>query len=594
MFDLLARIGTLNIRKQLTQPAMLPSGADDSTEQALNTPLPQRPVVTGDTAARLPRWALLLMCVVFALPGMWSRDPWKGTEALTFGHMMGWGSDLPDSPFAGFNLAHTLGGLSMALLGGTLGTANASRLPFVLLLLGTFAVIWYACYHLARHEPLQPAALPFGGQPHPVDYARALADGSLLGLIACLGLIDRGHQAIPEVGQMFAVALLLYGLASHAARANANVSAACVVAGLLLVAAFGAPGVAATLGLVLAALVWLQSADAVPSRKMLAGALLAAALACLVTWGLKGRMLGPPSLNPLRFANLLVWYWWPLWLVAGYALYKRRQELLHYTSNWHVSAPLVMALVAALASLFSATADASLLLSLPPLTLLAATGLPHLKRGPLAAIDWFAVALFTVLAVFLWVMWLAAQTGWPAQPAANIEKLYPGYKIAGAWPLQPWAAALAAVATLGWFALVAWRTSRQRKPLWKGMVLTAGGVSLVWVLLQLLGSPMLQYTRSYAPVARSVAASLPAGECIVAAPVLDSQRVLIRHLAGVALAPASKPCNFALVQHAAAESATGMLNASDWQLLWSGRRPSERDETFSLYKRIAPLPRPSQ
>ena len=73
---------------------------------------------------------------------------------------------------------------------------------------------WYATYHLARTEAAQPLPFAFGGEATPVDYARAIADGALLALIATLGLLQLGHETTPELAQLASVALFLYALAA--------------------------------------------------------------------------------------------------------------------------------------------------------------------------------------------------------------------------------------------------------------------------------------------------------------------------------------------------------------------------------------------
>ena len=53
-----------------------------------------------------------------------------------------------------------------------------------------------------------------GGEARPRDYARTLADGAVLALLATLGLARAGHETTPAVVQLCAQALLLYGLAA--------------------------------------------------------------------------------------------------------------------------------------------------------------------------------------------------------------------------------------------------------------------------------------------------------------------------------------------------------------------------------------------
>ena len=63
------------------------------------------------------------------------------------------------------------------------------------------------------------------------------------------------------------------------------------------------------------------------------------------------------------------------------------------------------------------------MLALPPLAVLAAFALPTLQRSTAAAIDWFSVFFFTHRACDrIWVIYVAMQTGVPAQPAANVAQ----------------------------------------------------------------------------------------------------------------------------------------------------------------------------
>lgn len=66
--------------------------------------------------------------------------------------------------------------------------------------------------------------------------------------------------------------------------------------------------------------------------------------------------------------------------------------------------------------------DRTLLLALPALATLAAFALPTLKRQVLALIDWFALLFFSTSALTIWVIWIAMQTGFPPQPAANVAR----------------------------------------------------------------------------------------------------------------------------------------------------------------------------
>ena len=84
--------------------------------------------------------------------------------------------------------------------GSRLTSRHAS--PSSLLLALTLLATWYGVYLLARSPRAQPVAFAFGGEAKPKDYARAMADGGLLALIACLGLAQLSHETTPALAQV--------------------------------------------------------------------------------------------------------------------------------------------------------------------------------------------------------------------------------------------------------------------------------------------------------------------------------------------------------------------------------------------------------
>jgi ribosomal protein L31 len=108
---------------------------------------------------------------------------------------------------------------------GWLDPPLAARLPFALLLVLVLVLTWYATYHLARTDAAQPLPFAFGGEADPVDYARAMADGALLALIATLGLLQLGHETTPELVQLAAGGLFcLWALAAAPFRPGPRVA----------------------------------------------------------------------------------------------------------------------------------------------------------------------------------------------------------------------------------------------------------------------------------------------------------------------------------------------------------------------------------
>ena len=118
--------------------------------------------------------------------------------------------------------------------------ALAARVPFALLLALTLAATWYAIYYLARTDAAQPVPFAFGGEASPIDYARAMADGALLALIACLGLPQLATRPRPRWRSCACVALCFYahGGARRIRRWRPSLA---VLAGLPALAASGAP-----------------------------------------------------------------------------------------------------------------------------------------------------------------------------------------------------------------------------------------------------------------------------------------------------------------------------------------------------------------
>ncbi len=481
-------------------------------------------VVTQRGARRLPRLLLLLLCAAYLLPGLFGRDPWRSADVTAFGAMVAMAEgrtpwlapQLGGVPLDGALLPHWLGAAFIVAGKGWLDAELAARLAFALLLALTLALTWYSTFLLARTEAAQPVSFAFGGEADPVAYARAMADGSLLALMATLGLLQLGHETTPELAQLTAMSLALYALASAPFRVwRARVA---VLLALPLLAACGAPTVAAAAG-TLGALVCLRSRLLEVRRfaPWLLGALASSvALAtALDGWQWRADGIGLDDLPNL--ARQWLWFLWPAWPLALWTLWRWRRQLLYR----HVSVPLVFVLVALAANVAMGGSDRALLLGLPAMAVLAAFALPTLKRSASAAIDWFSMFFFTSVALFIWVMYAAMQTGFPAKPAANVAKLAPGFEA----PFSAWTLGLAAAGTLAWVAVVRWRTGRHQEALWKSLVLPAAGVAVCWLLLMTLWLAPLDHARSARPLVERLAPHVPPGTSCIAAPGVSPANV---------------------------------------------------------------------
>jgi hypothetical protein len=238
------------------------------------------------------------------------------------------------------------------------------------------------------------------------------------------------------------------------------------------------------------------------------------------------------------------------------------------------------------AALTTRPPERALLLALPPLATLAAFALPTLQRSVAALIDWFTLLFFTGCGLIIWVIWVAMQTGFPRQPAANVLRQAPGFEAS--FSIGTFLVALCA--TLVWAWLVKWRVGRHRAAIWKSLVLPAGGAALCWLLLMTLWMPLLDFVRSYKVVVRNVVAVVGQPACLQVLDLNREQIAAFQYHGSFVLKPASDPthCPWLLVNP---DSRTGLqkgASASQWRLQAVIRRPSEKADDVLLFRRVAP------
>jgi 4-amino-4-deoxy-L-arabinose transferase-like glycosyltransferase len=563
----------------------------------VNQPTPA--IVAQGAVRRLPRLALLLFCVAYVLPGFVGRVPWKEDDMTAFGYMAELargGTDwlapqlLGLPPAVDALMPYWLGAWAMQLAPSWLASDLAARIPFALLLTLTLFATWYGTYYLARSPQAQPVAFAFGGEALPPDYARAMADGGLLAFIACLGLAQLSHETTPALAQLCFTALLFYALAALPYRSLMPVVGA--VLGLAGLALSGAPALAVLFGGGGALIHWLdfhpEHEQAKPKALWSVGiALLTLLVALLASWlNLWRWRIELPQATWAEWrslARLLLWFTWPAWPLALWTFWRWRHQLIQSGApSRHLALPLWFASVAVGATLSTASADRSLLLALPALAALAAFALPTLKRSVSALIDWFTLLFFSGCSFIIWVVWIALQTGWPRQPAANVARLAPGFEHS--FSAIPFVIAIAA--TLAWAWLVKWRVGRHRAAIWKSLVLPAGGAALCWLLLMTLWLPLLDFGRSYAPLVQHTMAVLQQPDCVKAYGLSRGQIAAFQFHGRLTLKPfnANASCPWLLVNKDALLSPTGSADLHAWRLHSTMRHPSDRDEDVMIYK----------
>ncbi|HSI55755.1 MAG: hypothetical protein ACAH21_11480 [Ramlibacter sp.] len=564
----------------------------------MNQPTPA--IVAQDAVRRLPRVALLLFCLAYVVPGFVGREPWKNADITAFGYMYemarGVGSWfaptlLGQPPEFDALLPYWLGAWAIQAAPSWLPADLAARLPFVALLVLTLVATWYGVYSLARSPQAQPVPFAFGGEASPPDYARAMADGGLLALIATLGLAQLSHETTPALAQVAFTALSFFGIAALPRRPQ--IAAVCVFLGLMGLALSGAPSMAALFGVGGLALSLFDrdagSSDQPPAARWKGVAILAVALVATLLLatglGLWQWRMAPDGLarNWRPLGRLLLWFTWPAWPLALWTLWRWRRQL----GSRHVALPLWFVAVSVVTTLATPSTDRSLLLALPALATLAAFALPTFSRSVSALIDWFTLLFFSGCAVVIWVIWVSLQTGVPAKPAANVVKLAPGFEPS--FSAVAFLAALAA--TVAWAWLVRWRTGRHRAVIWKSLVLPAGGAALCWLLLMTLWLPVLDFARSYTPVVRGVARLVDKPGCVEVFGLSRAQVVAFRYHAQMDLRPAAPhaACPWLLATADLQAAMPLALDMQGWQLVASIRRPSDARDNVLLYRR-APRP----
>jgi hypothetical protein len=581
---------------------------------------PTPAIVAQSAVRRLPRLALLLLCAAYLMPGLLGRGPWKSADITSYGYMAAlarsteglarWLDPLllglrPDPPAL---LPYWIGAAAIKIAPSWVHPDLAVRIAFALLLWGAFTATWYAVYHLARTPNAQPVAFAFGGEAQPTDYARAIADGALLALIACLGLAQLGHETTPALAQLFFIAHLFYGVAALPYHRIGATLALCV--GALGLSLSGAPSVGLGLAAGAALLVALDhrreianaSSDeprypAAASFEIAGVALIAIGVAvALGLWrwqiALPGQQEGRPLSADLRSqAKLLLWFTWPAWPLALWTLWRWRRQL----TARHVMLPLWFALVPLAATWTTDFSDRSLLLALPAFATLAAFALPTFRRSAAALVDWFTLLFFSGAAFIIWGYWIAMQTGVPPKMAASITRLVPGFVPTFSWLNF----GFAIVATLAWCWLVRWRTGRHRAALWKTLVLPGGGAALCWLLGTTLWLPALDHALSYAPQVRAIGERIGTTPCVSAlaltrphiAALQFHGHFNLKPLAAAAAAGADDAvdtaCPWLLVSPDALGRPGVAIDFSRWQLVGSFRRPTSGSDDIFLYQRIA-------
>jgi 4-amino-4-deoxy-L-arabinose transferase-like glycosyltransferase len=565
--------------------------------------------LTAAATTSIPRIIIFALTLIYGFAGLFVRDPWKNEDAIGFGgmwavqhgKMLDWivphlaGRDVS----LGAPLPYWLGATLMDLFGSWIGMANAARLYVAVCFFAAAVAIWYATYLLGRRPEVQPMVLAVGGQPGRRNYGMTLADGALLIFLACVGLAQRAHETTPMMAQLMGISIVLYGtvrgldkpwqggiwtgLGIAIVALSSNLTLSLIIVGSTIIAVLASNArlrfrwtlTSTALGLIGFAIwpaLWYLG-NLSPEWRHIAQE----------GWRNVPEMRSSPSVASLGFLSVNFWvYAWPVWPLAIISLthWARIKEAGQWRAP-HLCIPLSLLLGCLIYVLFRVEANEhDLMIFIPSLAIIAAFSLPILKRNLISFIDWFAMFSFTLIALAIWIIWLAKITGYPETTAANIERLLPGFQA----QFDYLSLIVALIITGIWLAIVRWRTSRAPKEIWRCLIISASGTTLMWVLLMTLWLPTINYAKTYRYVSdrlKTIIANTPG--CIDTTNLGPAQLASFSYFTELPLRD-DPSCNLMLTHSSQEARAYASLNKKKIELLWEDRRAADRDERLRLYQ----------
>jgi hypothetical protein len=214
--------------------------------------------------------------------------------------------------------------------------------------------------------------------------------------------------------------------------------------------------------------------------------------------------------------------------------------------------------------------------------MLAAAGLPTLKRSVVSLVDWFSVMVFSVITLGVWAYWGALLLGFPPKMAQSASRFAPGFAPASV-PLD---LLLGGLATLAWVLLVRWRVSRQPPMIWRAVVLSGAGLVLTWFLLMTLWLAAFDQRRTYRDVAMQASRVLPADyDCVGTRNLGVSQRASLYYFARMRFGADDGGCDWLLVQDVDRAARSPARALPGWTLRWEGSRRRDPTERLRLYEK---------
>ena len=519
---------------------------------------------------------LLLLCGIWILLGLVGHEPWKPLESSSTNIVknilngssliapMAQAQTIPDTP----PLYYLSAAISAKLFSPLLRLHDGARLV---------NVFWMTI------------VLLMAGMNGRELWARGVGRHATFIMMGTIGLIVVAHSLTTEIASLAATSTGFYALALSKRRPWR----ASVLLGLALGVGFLSDGLLPLLILFSTALAlptlfkaWrTQSFITVISISILIATPLIAAWILILHfqspelltnwWQMNLDSLGQS--NYCYFTKILIWYAWPAFPLAVWGLWRYRSQLLNKPKFQLILTFFVCTLL--ILGFSAAAKDINALPLLLPLVALAAGSVEQLKRGAAAALNWFGVMLFGMMGLLIWLGWFAMLTGHPAKIKERMQFLSGMRETNFYWV----SFIIAAFITLIWLlvCLRAKQTNKSTVTNW------AVGMTFGWGLLMTLWLPMIDSAKSYRSLFTSMSQALPKGyHCVNGLNVGQAQRLLLNYYTDIRLQPFEwtqrLSCDLYLIQD---EKGTGKMQpGAEWQLIWKGKRITDRRESFRLFK----------
>lgn len=521
---------------------------------------------------------LLILCAIWILTGLIGHAPWKPLESTSISIVKGiyQGGSLiaplarGDSTLESPPLYYVLAAFSAKLFSPILNMHDGARL---------FNSVWLTILLLMV------------GMAGRELWSRGVGRHATFIMIGTVGLMLSAHSLNHEIAAFSALATGFYALALFKRRPRR----ATALFGLALGIGFWVDGIVTPLILLCTATLLAVLFQKWRRKALLMLILLAILLAIpfVAGWLFLLHQQFPALYNDwwrnlhatfrydnhFYFSRILVWYAWPALPLALLGLWRFRSQLL--TQAKFQLALTFFAVSFVILGFSAPDKDIQALPLLLPLVAIGAGSVEQLKRDFAAALNWFAVMLFTTLGVLIWLGWIAMMTGAPWKLQERMRFLSGAYEI----DFKIMTFVLAILMSLIWLivSLRAKLTKRSTVTNW------AIGMTFVWCLLMTLWLPLIDNAKSYASVFGSIKKALPPETtCVNSLDVGKAQGYLFDYYTNITLQPFERSqqlnCNLYLIQD---EKGTGkMTPGAEWQLIWQGKRAADRKESFRLFQRL--------